>query len=193
MTVIRKIFPFDIRTQSRCYYLDNLPSIDSEALRYLKEALEEKKLGDPALDYLVEAIENQIGDRRIELKKEKYDLILAKDNRQVELDKAYWPKLKSWVDHNVQPGMLLKMTGCRDGVGLREVIGIQGNLISCYKLKFPILPWKGVPTQHYQKPLRTQVTNHHWKKVLGPSRILSLEEVLKEKKQFTYTSLRKTL
>jgi len=191
--IFRKTFPFGVRQQSLCDYLNNIPSIDSEVIAALNKALDKKKLGDPTLDLLVEVIENRIRDRRVELNQERYDLTLTKNHRQFKLDQVYWPKLKTWIDANVKPGLLLKMTGCRDGVGLREVIGIQGDLISCYKLELPRLPWKGDPDRSHQIPIRSQVTDHHWKKVLGPAQLMTPEYSSKQRNRFTYTSLRKTL
>ncbi len=184
---------FQKKARDRLGYIQNMSSVDAKTIKHLKIALKEKKFGDPTLDHFIGMIEKQIKDKRTELLKEKYDLILTKDNRQIELDKAYWPRLKNWIDANVKPGMLLKMTGCRDGVGLREVIGIQGDLISCYKLELPRLPWKGDPDRSHQIPRRSQVTDHHWKKVLGPAQLMTPEYSSKQRNRFTYTSLRKTL
>jgi hypothetical protein len=39
-----------------------------------------------------------------------------------------------WVLENLQPGQFVRMTGTRDGHGLRYVVSIQGNQVVCRKV-----------------------------------------------------------
>jgi hypothetical protein len=111
--------------------------------------------------------------------------------REQEREEEFQPKLMKWILDNVRPGDYLKMKGCRDGSGYREVMEIDWDKkrMTCYKLVLDRWP--------NQRFIRVQLTEHGFDKILGTLRLVATEEVEASKTGYKgrvrYTSLRKIL
>lgn len=104
-----------------------------------------------------------------------------KRKREQSREEEFQPKLLKWARQNLTVGMKLKMKGCRDGNGYREVIELDMNndnphaRITCRKLVFRNTKfWKD-----------NHITTHGIDKILGPLKISD--------GCATHTSLRKIL
>ncbi len=87
--------------------------------------------------------------------------------RERKREKEFQPKLLEWAKKNLKVGMKLKMKGCRDGNGYREVVELDMNndnphaRITCRKLIFRDTKfWKD-----------NHITTHGIDKILGPLKI----------------------
>jgi hypothetical protein len=86
-------------------------------------------------------------------------------NHRKQLAEARAPKILAWLKDHLQPGMKLKMKGCRDGHGLRQFIRWDryGNLV-CWQINIGRKWTRGyikVPEE-----VGTQVTTHMPDKVV---------------------------
>lgn len=112
----------------------------------------------------------------------------------------YRPKLIAWAKENLKPGMYVKMRGCRDGHGLREVIELKTNTrgygrmptIVCWQLDFKFwVPFKTkLPDQ---TPILVCRTEHLMDKVIGIVDITPAKDVAQGEKRFTYKSVKKII
>jgi hypothetical protein len=132
---------------------------------------------------------------RKEIGRERREKKWAEDERKRKTEKEreaeFQPKLMAWLKKNAKPGLYLKMKGCRDGSGYREIMEIdwEKERMTCYKLVLGRWP--------SQKFIRVQLTDHAFDKVLGTLRLATVEEVEASKRGYSvrvrYTSLRKVL
>jgi hypothetical protein len=164
--------------------MKSLTANEAKALREIELSLD-VNLRLASWDYdsaFLKSLKDLIKDKG----KEARDRIFARSDeiraRERERTKEFKPRLKGWVLRNIKPGMILKMQGCRDGHGIREVISVNGERsdLKCYKIH---LPRKG-PTS------RTQITNHMMDKVLGIVTI-SEDESLPPSQRYTYRPIKK--
>jgi len=117
-----------------------------------------------------------------------------KRDREKKREFEFLPKLEKWIKKNVRLAAHLKLKGCRDGNGWREVMAIdwEKKQITCYKLI--LARW---PDQSF---VRVQLTTHGFDKILGPIELVPVDEVeasrmgyIRAGKRVKYTSLRKIL
>jgi hypothetical protein len=140
-----------------------------------------------------------------EVQRERYQRVIevedaARIKRRQKADE-YRPKLTEWAIENLKPGMHVKMRGCRDGHGLREIIELKtetrgyGRMptIVCWQLDFKF--W--VPRKNElpdQKPIRMNRTEHLMDKILGIAKITAAEDVAYQgEKRFTYEPIKKII
>lgn len=87
-------------------------------------------------------------------------------------NRIWFPRLKTWIDANLKKGMRVRMRGCRDGVGLREVFDIHDETIQCIQLN-ERKNWNtgnikttvgGMTTHHFSK-IRMVLIDNQWVKI----------------------------
>ena len=132
--------------------------------------------------------------RTVAEKRRQEAMIVNEKKRQkdIERERIVIPKIVNWVEHNVEPGMLLKMKGTRDRIGLREVIEIhpdQKRLV-CYKITLPY--WYKTMEEMAQVPIREQITDHGFDKVQGVVEIVPAG-IATPKNRWIVTSVRDIL
>ena len=141
-----------------------------------------------------------------EVQRERYQRVIeAEDAARLKRRQAadeYRPKLIEWAKENLKPGMHVKMRGCRDGHGLREVIELKTDsrgygrmpTIVCWQLDFKF--WQrrtSVLNLPDQTPIRVSRTEHLMDKIIGIAEITSPEEMAHGGKRFTYKSVKKII
>jgi len=92
--------------------------------------------------------------------------------RSRERQRIQWePLMVAWCKENLSVGDVVKMKGCRDGHGLREIIQIDMNAeysnLKCHQLKAGRAGWqlrqKGRKAKFNATPVG--ITDHMWNKV----------------------------
>jgi hypothetical protein len=139
-----------------------------------------------------------------EVQRERYQRVIEMEDaarlKRRQAADEYRPKLIAWATKNLKPGMHVKMRGCRDGHGLREIIELKTDTrgygrmptIVCWQLDFKFWPRSGriLPDQ---EPIRVSRNEHLMDKVIGIAEITPAKEVCQGEKRFTYRSIKKII
>lgn len=89
-----------------------------------------------------------------------------------DLDTARYGRRDRWARNNVKEGMFVKVTGARDGCGIREVISVASDGIACRQWRPASGRWRHRDTRVETFPSGSflpdnQMTTHEFKKVAG--------------------------
>ena len=95
----------------------------------------------------------------------------AKQERRKQQEQAWEPLMVNWCKDNLSVGDIVKMRGCRDGHGLREILELDYNAkygaIHCNQLR--VNRWRRgasyVDLKDDGRPYTIGVTDHMWNKV----------------------------
>ena len=141
-----------------------------------------------------------------EVQRERYQRVIEAEDvarlKRRQVADEYRPKLIAWATENLKPCMHVKMRGCRDGHGLREIIELKTDsrgygrmpTIVCWQLEFKF--WQRRTSALHppdQTPIRVCRTEHLMDKIIGIAEITPAEDVAHGGKRFTYRSVKKMI